>query len=108
MPKIDAQRSKFEMIGTIDNFSLSEYHVACLIPSSRNVVSSIFSLSANAFHFLIKIPPGKLSQFKIKRPGKSCRTFIGLRETPKERILLGVINSKIVLIFRFSMSFIEL
>ena len=55
-----------KLLAQWDTSSLSECHVACLIPFSRNVNSnSIFGSSEDLRHFLTKIQPEKIRHFKI-------------------------------------------
>ena len=65
-PKSTRTVQNLKLLAQWDTSSLSECHVACLIPFSRNVnINSIFCSSENLRHFLTKIQPEKIRHFKI-------------------------------------------
>ena len=65
-PKSTRTVQNLKLLAQWDTSSLSECHVACLIPFSRNVnINSIFGLSENLRQFLTKILREKIRQFKI-------------------------------------------
>ena len=65
-PKSTRTVQNLKLLARWDTSSLSECHVACLIPFSRNVnINSIFGSSENVRYFFTKIPPEKIRHFKI-------------------------------------------